>query len=101
MSASLSAVLAQRLVRLIHTACKGGGCEGCLRTGFLGRTGLFELMVVDEPMRELISSRATLAKLRSAARANGLRTLREEGERLVASGRTTKAEAHRMVEGSA
>ena len=100
-SASLSAVLAQRLVRLIHAACKGEGCDACLRTGFLGRTGLFELMVVDEPIPELISSRATLAKLRSAARENGLRTLREEGERLVAAGRTTKAEAHRMVEGSA
>ncbi|MHC4414377.1 MAG: GspE/PulE family protein [Planctomycetota bacterium] len=100
-SASLSAVLAQRLVRLIHETCGGRGCDSCLGTGFVGRTGLFELMVIDEQIRELVSRGATLAELRSAAGAAGLRTLREEGERLVAAGRTTRVEAHRMVEGSA
>ena len=100
-SASLSAVLAQRLVRLIHDQCHGQGCEDCLDTGFRGRTGLFELMVIDEPIRELISRGAALADLRRAAQANGLRTLREEGQRLVAAGRTTRTEAHRVVEGAA
>ena len=94
-------MLAQRLVRLNHEPCEARGCDGCHGTGFVGRTGLFELMVIDEPIRELISDRASLAKLRAAARANGLRTLREEGERLVAARRTTRAEAQRMVEGSA
>ncbi len=100
-SASLSAVLAQRLVRLIHDQCQGQGCEDCLDTGFRGRTGLFELMVIDEPTRELISRGAALADLRTAAQASGLRTLREEGQRLVAAGRTTRTEAHRVVEGAA
>ena len=66
-SASLSAVLAQRLVRLIHDQCQGRGCDECLDTGFRGRTGLFELMVIDEPIRELISRGAALADLRTAA----------------------------------
>ncbi len=100
-SASLSAVLAQRLVRVLHAACAGRGCEECLQTGFQGRTGLFELMTVDEPIRDLISRRGTLSELRAAAKASGLRTLREEGQRLVAEGRTTPPEAQRVVEGSA
>ncbi len=100
-SASLSAVLAQRLVRLIHVGCRGTGCEDCLDTGFRGRTGLFELMVITEPIRELISRGAALGDLRTAAQANGLRTLREEGQRLVGAGRTTRTEAHRVVEGAA
>jgi general secretion pathway protein E len=99
-SASLSAVLAQRLVRLVHDDCNGRSCEECLGTGFFGRTGLFELMRIDEATRELISTGATLNKLRAAAGANGLRTLRDEGERLVAEGRTTAAEARRVVEGA-
>ncbi len=99
-SASLSAVLAQRLLRLNHQSCQGQGCEECLGTGFRGRTGVFELMVIDEPLRELVSRGAALAELRNAARAGGLRTLREEAERLVAAGGTTRAEAHRTVEGS-
>ena len=99
-SASLSAVLAQRLMRLIHEPCEGRGCDECLGTGFRGRTGVFELMVVDDRMRELIAKGASLSDLRSAATANGLRTLRDEGERLVTTGRTTRAEAERMVEGS-
>ena len=99
-SASLSAVLAQRLVRLIHAECDGEGCEACLGTGFLGRTGLFELMTVDESIRDLISDHASLSQLRGAARAGGLRTLREEGARLVAAGVTSEAEARRVVEGA-
>jgi general secretion pathway protein E len=99
-SASLSAVLAQRLVRLLHAECGGRGCDECLGTGFLGRTGLFELMRIDEVARDLISSGARLADLRAAAEAGGLRTLREEGERLVREGQTTSAEASRVVEGA-
>ncbi len=99
-SASIAAVLAQRLVRLLHSGCAGHGCAECLGTGLRGRTGLFELMAVEEPIRELVSRRAGLAEVRAAARAGGLRTLREEGKRLVAEGRTTEAEAQRVVEGS-
>ncbi len=100
-SASLSATLAQRLVRLTHRGCGGAGCDECLGTGFKGRTGLFELMTIDEGIRELISIGASLGELRAAARARGMRTLREEGRRLVEEGRTTADEAARVVEGAA
>jgi len=100
-SASLSAVLAQRLVRLIHDGCGGTGCEGCLSTGFRGRSGLFELMVIDEALRGLISRRAELTEIRQAAKASGLRTLRDEGRRLIDEGRTSIAEVERVTGGAA
>ncbi|MCH8825297.1 MAG: type II secretion system protein GspE, partial [Planctomycetes bacterium] len=99
-SASLSAVLAQRLVRLIHGDCQGNGCEDCHKTGLRGRTGLFELMVVNDSIRTQISNGASLAELRVEAKASGLHTLREEGQRLVSEGLTTQAEAQRVVEGA-
>jgi len=100
-SASLSAVLAQRLVRLIHAECQGAGCEGCLSTGFRGRSGLFELMVIDEQLRGLISRHAELMEIRQAARAGGLRTLRDEGQRFIDEGRTSVAEVERVTGGAA
>lgn len=101
-SASLSAVLAQRLVRTLHAACEGAGCEQCFSTGFLGRTGLFELMVIDERIAGLISHNAPVAEIRAAARSSGggLRTLSEDGERLVRLGRTTREEVRRVVQGA-
>ena len=96
--ASLSAVLAQRLVRMLHPDCRGLGCDGCLTTGFKGRTGLFELLLVDETIRELIGANAGLSEIRQAARQlfNGhrMRTLREDGDRLVEAGITS---AHRSA----
>ncbi len=99
--ASLSAVLAQRLVRLKHQACDGQGCDDCLDTGFLGRTGLFELMTIDDSIRDLISHGAALTQLRTAAAESGLRTLRDEGHRLVHAKLTTATEVQRVVEGAA
>ena len=97
-SASLSGVLAQRLVRLIHQKCAGQGCDECLGSGFRGRTGLFELMCLDSVMQELISNGASLGELRSAAKTRGMKTLRQSGEELVKQGRTTIAEVDRVVE---
>jgi general secretion pathway protein E len=100
-SASLSAVLAQRLVRKLHPPCNGTGCEECLSTGFRGRTALFELICVDEAIRELISAGAALASIRQAAHSGGgTRTLREDGEWLAQAGITTMAEVHRVVHGA-
>jgi general secretion pathway protein E len=99
-SASLSAVLAQRLVRMIHQECAGRGCPACLDTGFRGRTGLFELMIVEEAMRELISHGAELGRVRAAALATGLKTLREDGQRLADLGVTTREEVDRVVHGA-
>lgn len=98
--AALSAILAQRLVRTLHAPCEGRGCAECMTTGLRGRTGLFELLVIDEQIRELVATNAPLARLREAARQGGMRTLQEDGERLVAAGRTTVDEVRRVVQGA-
>ncbi len=97
-SASLSAVLAQRLVRTTHRPCDGTGCDECFGTGLKGRTGLFEFMPLDERLRQLISEGAPLAAIRDAARQAGMRALGEEGQRLVDEGVTIPLEVHRVVQ---
>ncbi len=96
--ASLSAVLAQRLVRRIHTACGGKGCGDCHLTGLYGRIGLFELMLIDEALREKISTRGSLGTIRELAKRNGMRMLRDEGHRLVDQGITTQQAIELIVE---
>lgn len=96
-SASLSASLAQRLVRRVHAPCSGEGCEACLNTGYRGRVGLFELLVVDEPMREAIGHGATAQRLRDLAKAAGTRSLHEIASEFVASGLTTETEVRRVL----
>ena len=97
LSSSLLGVLAQRLVRKTCTACSGAGCASCGQTGYQGRTGIFELLTVDEGMRSLIHSRASEADLMRHAAPNGLASLREDGERLVAMGLTTPEELLRVT----
>ena len=82
-SATLSAVLAQRLVRCVHRDCDGAGCEVCLGTGLRGRTGVFEFLPVTERVRSLIKDGSDATALREAGRAEGMTTLVQEGERLV------------------
>jgi general secretion pathway protein E len=96
-ASSLSAVLAQRLIRLRHEACGGAGCADCGRTGVQGRTGIFELLVLDESLRSLIGPQTSLATLRRAAAERGVRTLREAAMTLVERGRTTIDEVNRVV----
>ena len=96
-SASLSAALAQRLVRRVHAECAGKGCEVCYSSGLLGRVGLFELLVVGESMRERIASGMTASTLRTEARAAGMKTLQDEGRRLVEAGITTPLEVARVA----
>ena len=98
-SATLSAVLAQRLVRLAHGGCGGAGCAQCLGTGFLGRTGVYELLVADEAIRRLVHGGGDAAAVRAAARARGMRTLAEEGVRLAEAGATTREEVERVLAG--
>lgn len=98
-AASLSAVLAQRLVRTVHAPCGGEGCDACGRTGYKGRCGIFELLVISEALRELVAHGAPLDAIRSAARSGGLRTLRDEGQRLIHEGVTTALEVERVVQG--
>jgi general secretion pathway protein E len=97
-SSSLSAVLAQRLVRMIHAPCRGAGCEACLGSGLKGRTGVFELLVVDAKMRQLIGRRCSSQEVKSEALRSGLVTLREAGRQLVRAGLSTEAEVARVID---
>ena len=103
-ASSLSAVLAQRLVRTCCPACTGidrAGepvtCAACGGSGYKGRTGVFELLMITEDIRQLISTAAPLAKIRTAAQAGGMRTFADEGQALIQSGRTTTTEMERVL----
>ncbi|RYY84317.1 MAG: type II secretion system protein GspE, partial [Comamonadaceae bacterium] len=97
LSSSLLGVLAQRLVRKVCTTCGGEGCDACGQTGYQGRTGIFELLVADDAVQSLIHSRAPESQLFVAAERGGLRSMREDGERLVETGITSRAELLRVT----
>lgn len=97
LSSSLLGVLAQRLVRKVCTSCGGPGCEACGQTGYQGRTGIFELLVADETVQGLIHSKAAESELLQAGARGGLRLMREDGERLVQAGITSRAELLRVT----
>ena len=116
-ASSLEAVLAQRLVRVLCKHCKqpddsaraqqfkiklgipadkiifkSVGCRECRNTGFFGRHAIFEWMDTDEEIRQLILKSASTDQIRAAARKGGMRTLAEDGWRMVANGITTVEE---------
>ena len=74
------------------TIFKGRGCTDCSRTGYRGRTGIYEIFFVDEEMRRLIYERVPSNVLRTQARALGMRTLREDGVRKIMAGLSTPEE---------
>jgi len=116
-ASSLEAVLAQRLVRVLCPECKTEdtspttavlkaqagiapsvkvyrtvGCQACRNTGYHGRHAIFEWMDTDEDIRQLILKSASSDQIRDTARHAGMRTLAEDGWRLVARGITTVEE---------
>lgn len=126
-ASSLIGVLAQRLVRVICPACKepyppsevekayfadapflksraasnlyrGKGCDACLGKGYLGRIGIFELLIVDDSVRQSISLRADAMRIRNAAVAQGMRTLRADGLEKALHGVTTIEEVLRVTQ---
>jgi general secretion pathway protein E len=97
LSSSLLGVLAQRLVRRYCSACHGKGCDACGHTGYQGRTGIFELLQVDDAMRSLIHNRAAESEIRTAAIAGGMQLMRDDGERLVREGVTSPEEVVRVT----
>jgi len=97
-SSSVIGVLSQRLVRTICTECKGKGCKRCLQTGLRGRIGIFELMRPSEKIRELISAKASADQIRKAAIEAGMQLLREDGQKKINEGITTKEEVMRVTE---
>ena len=123
-SSSVIGVIAQRLVRKICPKCKketkitpdmkkildeyeinsneitiykGEGCPYCKDTGYKGRVAIFELMVITENIRDLISEKATTGKLREAAIKEGMCQLREDGIKKVCEGITTIDEVLRVA----
>jgi general secretion pathway protein E len=122
-ASSLVAVLAQRLIRVLCTGCREpyqasveelaelglrssrpievyrpGSCERCNHTGYRGRLGIFELMLVDDPIRELVAQNVDAKRLKRQATATGMRTLRQDGARKVLRGLTSVAEVLRATE---
>jgi general secretion pathway protein E len=125
-SSSVIAVMAQRLVRRVCSACRepyqpsreeteelgitpqrlvghtvykpGSGCNQCKRTGYRGRTGIHELLVVDDEIRGLVMKNADAASIRRAATARGMNTLREDGADKVLDGITTIQEVLRVTQ---
>ncbi|HMS25824.1 MAG TPA: ATPase, T2SS/T4P/T4SS family [Burkholderiaceae bacterium] len=97
LSSSLLGVLAQRLLRKTCTHCDGAGCKQCGQTGYLGRTGIYELLVTTDAIRAQIHSHTSEADIRTAALASGMTLMRDDGERLVQSGVTTREELLRVT----
>jgi general secretion pathway protein E len=73
------------------------GCEDCGHTGYKGRTGVYELMVTGDAERALIHERASEAELRAQALRAGMLPMRDDGERLVSAGRTSREELLRVT----
>jgi len=105
LSSSLLGVVAQRLVRKLCPVCKkqeGGqwhavGCDKCGHTGYQGRVGIYELLTTTPEINAQIHDRASEADIRVTAQRNGMRTMREDGERWLADGTTTPAELMRVA----
>ncbi|MDP9170258.1 MAG: Flp pilus assembly complex ATPase component TadA [Acidobacteriota bacterium] len=115
-TSSVVAVLAQRLVRIICGHCKesagltltpfgdriesfqGAGCPECNNSGYHGRAGIFELMELNDELRQLIIANADASRLTAVARQHGMRNLREDGWMKVGQGLTTAAEVTRVTQ---
>jgi type II secretion system protein E len=117
-ASSVEAFIAQRLVRVICKECKaeeanktveikgkkteikvcrGKGCEACKHTGFKGRTAIYEILFVDDVIRELILAKASAVDIKKKAVLLGMSTLRDHGWEKVAKGITTPEEVMRVV----
>lgn len=119
-SSTLICVMAQRLVRRLCNHCRvsykitdeiraefgpdiseiwtGKGCEYCSGTGYRGRIGIFELLMITDKVRELIMERATVREIKEKAIALGMRTLRQDGIEKVKKGITTIDEVLRVTQ---
>jgi type II secretory ATPase GspE/PulE/Tfp pilus assembly ATPase PilB-like protein len=77
--------------------CKPGGCDRCNGTGYRGRIGIFEILLMDEEMRSLVLRRSSADEIASAAVAKGMRRLREDGLEKVRLGLTSPEEVLRVT----
>ena len=84
--------------RVRPTFYRGVGCPACSQTGYRGRTGIFELLVLDDEIRRLIGNKADSTSIRQAAMAKGMVTLKDEGAEKVFHGVTTTEELMRITQ---
>ncbi|MDD5679688.1 MAG: type II secretion system ATPase GspE [Candidatus Omnitrophica bacterium] len=124
-ASSVQAVLAQRLVRVICPSCKaeykpskeeimavnlapeqlktakfyqGKGCDDCTQTGYKGRIGIFELLIMGDEVREVVFEKVSSSIIKEKAKKMGMMTLREDGMRKVLNGMTTISEVMRVTQ---
>jgi type IV pilus assembly protein PilB len=123
-ASAVNAILAQRLVRRICQHCRepyqpseemkefltlqgfeegqlshGKGCDRCRKTGYSGRLGIYEMLVMDDGLRDLVTRNPNVTELRKLCRERGLVTLRQDGFKKVVDGMTTIDEVLRVTEG--
>jgi general secretion pathway protein E len=123
-SSSVIAIVAQRLVRLICSECRisyhptaeelhklgmkkngpdilfhrGKGCPHCMNTGYRGRSGIYEILMLDDEVRNMILSKMDSGRIKAKAVSKGMVTLREDGARRVTAGATTTEEVLRVTQ---
>ena len=123
-SSSVMAILAQRLVRVLCTKCRepytitpseiaeleiktgaegamvyrAKGCDDCFHTGYLGRTAIYELLLVDDEIRQLIMKNTDATTIKAAAMEKGMRTLRQDGAGKMLQGITSADEVVRVTQ---
>lgn len=122
-SSSVVAIIAQRLVRKIcqncrqayvpsaeeyqklglpadsnHSFFKGTGCSACLNTGFKGRSGIYEILLLDDEIRNMILAKADSSQIKATAISKGMVNLREDGAKRVVDGLTTTEEVLRVTQ---
>ena len=125
LASSINAVVAQRLVRVVCDSCRetyrpnpvelerigiapdrlkdgvvyrGRGCDDCLNTGYRGRTGIHEFLIMDDEIKKMILETADATMLRNHARPQGMKTLLEDGAEKVILGQTTIEEVYRVAQ---
>ena len=124
-SSAVECFIAQRLVRVICEKCKrelepkkemleelgvshidlsgiklyeGAGCESCRHTGYKGRTAIYEILLMSDPVRELVLKRSSSAQIKKKALGLGMRTLRQDGWEKIKMGITTPSEVMRVTQ---
>ncbi len=99
-ASSLAGTVAQRLVRRVCPACRGAGCLECRKSGYCGRIGIFEALMLDEAARALVHNRVPASALREhAVRHQGMESMREDGMAKARLGLTTEEEVKRVTAG--
>ena len=123
-ASSVEVFIAQRLIRLIcnncketttipaeiarhfhgsenpvkQQACRGKGCKTCNNTGYMGRTGIYEILLLDDPIKTLILQKASSTMIKEKAVEAGMRTLKQDGWAKIQAGLTTPEEVLRVVQ---